>query len=236
MIMFEDFKPELGLHFGAGDSSVTIDWREAAGEDCEGFTYWEVVQAELNGEYIDVVTGNGSSPTHIVVDGTAISLYDHERYIDALGGWKINDEDEDVLPEGALDADEFDALSEQDVYSDGPMMNYWYPLDVSSDFDPVEAAAKIAHTNLCVVLVGDDYGLALTGGGMDFSWEIALAFIRIGYYPPAWITDPPRYSSELDDDQRLVLRALVERDKIRVRNITWNIEQNEKRLAEVSTS
>lgn len=64
---------------------------------------------------------------------------------------------------------------------DGPMMNYWYPLP----FDPSDSAiAELANLPLCVVYIDDAPGLALTGGGMDLSWEICEAFMRLGCLPP----------------------------------------------------
>jgi len=69
--------------------------------------------------------------------------------------------------------------------SDGPAMNYYYSLP---DFkmDPREAAKKIVHLPLCIVqfLDTEEYALALTGGGMNLSWEICAAYMELGYWPP----------------------------------------------------
>lgn len=67
---------------------------------------------------------------------------------------------------------------------EGPMMNYWYPIDNPDVFGIQEEALKIKHLPLCIVLVDDVWGLALTGGGMDFTWEIVEAFVALGYLPP----------------------------------------------------
>lgn len=74
--------------------------------------------------------------------------------------------------------------------AEGPMMNYFYPLPTYRGAAS-EDAKKLAHLPLCIVeFLGDDvedderYGLALTGGGMDLSWEICEAFMRLGYLPP----------------------------------------------------
>ena len=79
----------------------------------------------------------------------------------------------------------------------GPMMNYFYPLP--HDPDDLDAAARaIVDLPLCLVemLPGDgplagDWGLALTGGGMDLSWEICEAYMRLGYLPPLHFADLP---------------------------------------------
>lgn len=76
------------------------------------------------------------------------------------------------------------------MYTEGPMMSYWYPVRID---DCEEAAKLIAHLPLCVVEFEDgDTGLALTGGGMDLSWEIAEAFIVLGYWPPVHFCDLPK--------------------------------------------
>lgn len=96
-----------------------------------------------------------------------------------------------------LDCDGYVGLAE------GPMMSYWYPCDVKKD--PEGAAEKILGCSMCVVRVGDVYGLALTGGGMDMSWEICAAFIRCGYLPPLkYASGLPRMAGGVTDG-RLVL-------------------------------
>lgn len=79
---------------------------------------------------------------------------------------------------------------------EGPMMNYWYPIGDPDDTAVGvfrASALKIAHLPLCIVKVEDqpppasapvEYGLALTGGGMDLTWEIVEAFTALGYLPP----------------------------------------------------
>lgn len=69
--------------------------------------------------------------------------------------------------------------------SEGPMMNYFYPLP-HFDGDLDEAARKLIDLPLCVVQFADteEVGLALTGGGMDLSWQICEAYMLLGYLPP----------------------------------------------------
>ena len=68
---------------------------------------------------------------------------------------------------------------------DGPMMNYYYPLP-GFKMDPQEAAKLIVDLPLCIVYFTEEeeYALALTGGGMDLSWEICAAYMKVGYWPP----------------------------------------------------
>lgn len=65
-----------------------------------------------------------------------------------------------------------------------PVMNYYYPLPGLS-MKPEEAQAILdEHCSLAVVLLNGDTVMALTGGGMDFSWDICEAYMRLGYLPP----------------------------------------------------
>jgi len=70
--------------------------------------------------------------------------------------------------------------------SDGPMMNYIYPLPGLDLKEAYEAAKKIDGLNLCIIWLPmeEKCGMALTGCGMDFSWEICEAYMRLGYVPP----------------------------------------------------
>lgn len=76
-----------------------------------------------------------------------------------------------------------------DYPAEGPMMNYYWPLTHWLNADPYEAAERLRHFNLCLVKIEteDDnalWALALTGGGMDLSWDIAAGYIALGFLPP----------------------------------------------------
>lgn len=90
-----------------------------------------------------------------------------------------------------FDEDKYSHLYE---YCDGPMMNYYYPLPCSyrTEEEIRGAAIALLHLPLCLVEFeeDDEWVLALTGGGMDLSREIGLAFMRLGYLPPAWLRIP----------------------------------------------
>jgi len=125
-----------------------IDWREALGEDCEGWRYYEAIECDECGETV-VCSFPGEEHRHL----------DNETEC------------------------------QECLYAEGPMMNYWYPVALD---DVEEAARAIVRTNLCVVEFEDGQtGLALTGGGMDFSWEICAAFIALGKLPPAHFCNLP---------------------------------------------
>lgn len=99
---------------------------------------------------------------------------------------------------------------EIDAYSEGPMMNYYYPLPDLRRLgdDPYAAAEAISDLPLCVVQFGGGFALALTGGGMDLSWEICEAFTRLGFLPPLHFCDLPRLAGKrIEERERYVVDA-----------------------------
>jgi hypothetical protein len=92
------------------------------------------------------------------------------------------------------------------------MMNYWYPVEsIDDDDDAVSAAVAIRDLPLCVVRVGNDYGMALTGGGMDLSWDICAAYVALGCLPPAHFADLPSFAGgygERPDVAAAMIRSL----------------------------
>jgi hypothetical protein len=73
-----------------------------------------------------------------------------------------------------------------------PMINYAYPIKLRGDAN--EAATKLLDLPLTLVRFehSGEYGLALTGGGMDLSAEICKAYIALGQRPPVHFCDVPR--------------------------------------------
>jgi len=104
------------------------------------------------------------------------------------------------------EGDEIDNECEGYLYPSGPMMNHFYPCQL----DDVEEAAKaIVHLPLCVIEFEDgETGFALTGGGMDLSWEICDAYISCGYLPPFQYCDLPGMADkERESRTQLILAA-----------------------------
>lgn len=90
-------------------------------------------------------------------------------------------EDDDLLVPEDLDSRIEDSITESETCQ--PMMNYYYPLDKLGG-DLHRQNIKLQHLPVCVVRVNGDAALALTGGGMDLTWKICEAFMRLGYFPP----------------------------------------------------
>jgi hypothetical protein len=65
---------------------------------------------------------------------------------------------------------------------EGPVMSYAYPCQWH---DAEDAARLLVDLPLIpVVAPGGVHALALTGGGMDLSWEICAAYVALGFLPP----------------------------------------------------
>lgn len=106
------------------------------------------------------------------------------------------------------------------LYNEGPMMNYRYDIDSRRVGGPREAAAALARLPLClVVFEGNDEYLALTGGGMDLSWEICEAYMRLGYLPPAHFIDLPGMAGKSlkDPDDRWVIEGCMRTAEVQMR-------------------
>jgi hypothetical protein len=119
------------------------------------------------------------------------------------------------------------------ISAEGPMMNYLYPLDGGVAAD--ELAEAVVDYPLCVITdgYGETLGLALTGGGMDLSWEIAGAYVAAGFLPPIHFADLPRMAGyTLTDERRAILDAMAESLAVVGRQVAYRAE----RLAELRES
>lgn len=120
-----------------------------------------------------------------------------------------------------------DDESECDGYvasAEGPMMNFAYPIPRQDDIE--ESARKIAHLPLCLVELNDEHYLALTGGGMDLSWEICEAHIRLGLRPPVHFCDLPAMCGRGEsENDLLIIEACKESCKIAARWATGTIDR-----------
>lgn len=118
----------------------------------------------------------------------------------------------------------------RDMDAEGPMMSYYYPLDVD---DNAEAARLLVDTPLVVVEVGDQTGLALSGGGMDLTWEICEAFLALGFYPPVHFCDLPGMAKEDSPENRMIVAACRESVRIKQRWLARTLERLDQAEAEL---
>jgi len=109
---------------------------------------------------------------------------------------------------------------------EGPMMNFlWGFGDISPQFDE-STARKIIDVNMCLVFIEDEDKtyLALTGGGMDLSWDIAEAYIKLGYLPPAKISLPNLAGTDPNsDNNKLIIAAMKESYRVQA---MWAEQRN----------
>lgn len=115
----------------------------------------------------------------------------------------------DIRPDLA-DDDDPDYIENEcsgSITAEGPMMGVFYPIRID---DPEETARAIGPGSVCVVSFEESgkTGLALTGGGMDLSWDICRAHILAGYLPPLRFCDLPDLAGwEHHPSTEQVLRA-----------------------------
>lgn len=147
------------------------------------------------------------------------NLEDFKKYGDP---WEYNDEAEEKLGYGS-----YEAMEE----SNQPMMNYLYPLGEGDEFDAQDAKV-LDHLNVCLVYFNqsEEYALALTGGGMDLSWDIVEGYIRLGYLPPLYFSHLPKFAGTKKDARKTVIidaflemmkgtKATIDREAERLKNL-----------------
>lgn len=123
------------------------------------------------------------------------------------------------LHEGVSDLRLEDVLRDSDfLIGLEPMANWAYPLP-GYHGDPERDQWRLAAERLAVTLVRlpqewdtrsnrEPYVLALSGCGMDLSWDIAEAYIILGYLPPAWIHLPRFAGEKYTPRKAAVIRAM----------------------------
>lgn len=91
-------------------------------------------------------------------------------------------------------------LTEEEQEGDDfmPMMNYCYPLP--KDFEMPKNIKEILNEAGSITLIkkmrNDRYYLALSGGGMDLSWDICRAYMLLGYLPPSHFCSLPKFAGK----------------------------------------
>lgn len=175
-----------GLRFGSTDARPVqvSSWdSEALINDewtfYEGYTAQDVKGA---GDVVMIAVG-GSPLAALMTFGDETVAFESHEWDD----YETECDDREMPEQERIPEDDWDLMFEQEPASagaEGPMMNYWYPCPAAGD-DPVVAAARLASLPLCVVEVDGEWGLALTGGGMDLTWSIVEAYVRLGQLPPA---------------------------------------------------
>jgi hypothetical protein len=173
-----------GLRNCSVDSkSREVNWSESLGEDMEGWQAFEIEECEECERSFLASSHCGA---------------DEHRHVEP----EFEDEDGDDVENECMGTVN---------YFEGPMMNYFHPCELRG-LSNEEAAEAIAHLPLCVVEFEDgERGFALTGGGMDLSWEICDAYISCGYLPPFASCDLPRMSGKHKHPRAQLILAACQR-------------------------
>lgn len=124
----------------------------------------------------------------------------------------------------------------------GPVGNFVYEVDVDTDLQ--DAAMRLEGLPVCVIEIDDadgmtEVGMALTGGGMDLSWEIAEAYMRLGHLPPAHFAELPAMAGMPASDDNLKIveaceRSLTESARTAERRREWGVETLDRIRANLS--
>lgn len=162
----------------------------------EGYpTKWDYVEA-VECPDCDQPIVDGSEHFNIGID---------EHGTDTGARYDPSDDDHDEETEECSST----GLDARELGSEGPVMNYYYPVEID---DAAEAARLLVNSPLVVVTEGESdedgpTGLALSGGGMDFTWDICEAFLRLGMVPPLHFCDLPGISNRDNRKNRYIIAA-----------------------------
>ena len=162
-------------------------------------------------------------PAHLDVEPADLDLEEALAWLDAHtdeGSHDLREEsslgcaDDDDAQEEFADACRDKVLEVLEEVRDSwqelnyPMMNYYWPL--SCDPSSQEAERIAAETALVAIRLTetDNLALALAGGGMDLSWDIAYAYILAGSLPPVDLRLPDFAGLDLGRRERTIIAAL----------------------------
>ncbi len=161
-------------------ASVTVDW--SAHEDSDPHESYGVPLC-FERDYEIVLP----SPMFGDVDGHASDLFNAAQQKTA-----------DRYPERPLPDDLREEFEQSDGYDEwrqgfDPMMNFVWPVRLGYEVSAKTAAdliAVFAPTATLIAFtsddkVGEEYGIALSGGGMNLSDQLAIAYLCCGCVPPA---------------------------------------------------
>lgn len=210
---------------------VHFDWSENPQWGEDGDPSWEVFEAverESRNEEVEIACDECDEP--IVYDPDSEGWV----HVDTNDASCVHEDSDDEPTEAtpAYDTDEGDLVAARyhtswqeggpEVGLEGPMMNYYYPLDTPHSFDPQQAALKLVDLPVCLVSFANEYALALTGGGMDLSWEICEAYVRLGEAPPFHFASRlPRMAEVASERHVVVLQAAAHTIRSVLRQATY---------------
>lgn len=202
----EELSDEVEIDSLSGDSKLLALKPETDGEI--------VVQFLLPQDYFDkreLAKSILSDLESIGIEVDPIDLGDDEAVQEYLEytSYKIGRNDPSWARLIELFEIDAEAFEQDDVENDDqwlPLMNYAYPLP--RGVRSTDSWHRIMSCTTIVVIDGKDY-LALTGGGMDLTWEICEAYINCGYWPPAYFAGrlPKMSGRGASERDRMIINA-----------------------------
>ncbi len=179
------------LHFGSHDeTSHTFPW-DAIRVDDDATHAWFTTTTVEDAEGVDrTVVVSGNRVIGVLGEGANTEISYHPGHWDAYreDHWVYStedDTDEGHLDPAAMDSAEFRALFDyRNLPELAPTSQCWWPC---SAVERGEAAAvRLGDLPVCTVTFSNgEAGFALSGGGMDMTWFLARAYVRLGMLPPA---------------------------------------------------
>jgi hypothetical protein len=166
------------------ERSERYDWSEGYPE------VWEVVEPSPRCPYCGELLADGE--TSINVTGTEHADDPLAEEI-GLTFWL-------TVPEGycrSKDCSFFNQKPSEEYTEHFPIYNERYGLPTTKRYG-TEEADELHSVSLTIVAFGENgwgdvkHYLALTGAGMDFTWDIAEAYMLLGFLPPVIFCDLPR--------------------------------------------
>lgn len=194
-----------------------------SGEDERGNSY-EVIVPRLTLQTVRDELGDDIADALIRLRGKNVDV---EEALEE--GWQQPEDnaspEQDDLYEAYNDA--IDEISEfRDRHADGyaPLMNYFYPVTIQGDAQDAANRMAVHACNTCLVSITDNdgetqYYIGLTGGGMDFSHEIAAAYVCCGSMPKLdYLLSPPHFAggNDLQPEMNRILLACMDRARERL--------------------
>lgn len=223
------FVPIEDLLFGSTEviPQNVEDWDRTyddGGDPTDDRTWVEVFTFVDSSGYRWTLLNSDGTITKVLYNGNE---YGDDDYFDFEADW-IEDQAEDP----ACDYRAWQALfllNPAEWGSEGPRMNYWSECQAIGDDSPL----RIAYLPLCVVHVDGTPGLALSGGGQDFSWEIVEAYCVLGHMPPVhYARDLPSMASRGTSAKDRYLIAACERAMdATIQSLTYSRQKLSERFA-----
>lgn len=207
-----------------------------------GETYperWDLVYPDVDSwSLVDLVAyldrhGNAAEILHNEYwgDNEAVeaNLYD---LIHADGDWNRID----LTDEDQFDMDDIRQEAQERMYEEpdefAPMMNYYYPYESGMPASD-QSVLMFNGVSVVVVEVDGDEVLALSGGGMDLSWDICKSYILLGYLPPVHFCDLPeyaRYSEAKITQDNVIIDACLRSTQIEIERTVNSMQWTQNKL------